>query len=112
MKRVTELFPLNEIAEFCKRWKVQELAVFGSALREDFGPESDIDLIVTFEEGADWSLLDHIRMQEELRDIFGREVDLVTKRAVEHSHNWVRRKEILRTAMIIYPKHRVTYEPR
>lgn len=112
MKRVIDLFPLDEIARFCRRWRIQELAVFGSALREDFRPESDIDLIVTFEDGADWSLLDHIKMQEELRGILGREVDLVTKRAVERSHNWVRRKEILRTATIIYPKHRVTYEPR
>lgn len=98
------MFPMAEIANFCRRWKIQEMAVFGSALRADFDSESDIDIIVTFSDDADWSLLDHIRMQQELQAILGRDVDLLTKRAVENSQNWIRRKEILSTASVIFPE--------
>ncbi|MEM3421860.1 MAG: nucleotidyltransferase domain-containing protein [Candidatus Hadarchaeum sp.] len=107
-----EPLPREEVAQFCQRWKIKELAVFGSVLREDFGSESDIDIIVTFDSDADWSLLDHIRMQRELQKIFRRDVDLVTKRAVERSQNWLRRKEILKTAFVIFPEDRGTYETR
>ncbi len=109
MKNLVEMLPMAEIAEFCQRWKIQELAVFGSVLRADFNSESDIDIIVTFNEDADWSLLDHIRMQQELQAILQRDVDLVTKRAVENSQNWVRRKEILSTASVIFSEHKVVY---
>ena len=94
--------PHNEIEAFCRRWKISELALFGSALRDDFRPDSDIDLLVTFEPDADWSLFDHVRMEEELEAILGREVDLVSKEAVERSRNWLRRKEILGTAQTFY----------
>lgn len=103
MRNLVEMLPRTEIARFCQRWKIQELAVFGSVLRADFDSESDIDVIVTFDDNADWSLLDHIRMQQELQAILQRDVDLVTKRAVERSQNWVRRKEILSTASVIFP---------
>ncbi len=103
---------MAEIARFCQRWKIQELAVFGSALRADFDSESDIDLIVTFDQDADWSLLDHVRMQQELQALLQRDVDLVTKRAVEKSQNWIRRKEILSTAYVIFPEHKVVYGTR
>lgn len=103
---------MTDIAKFCQRWKIRELAVFGSVLRADFKPDSDIDVIVTFEEDADWSLLDHIRMQQELQDFLQRDVDLVTRRAVEKSQNWVRRQEILSTASTIFPKKKVTYGAR
>ena len=63
MKYLVEMLPMAEITKFCQRWKIQELAVFGSALRADFDSESDIDIIVTFDDDADWSLLDHMRMQ-------------------------------------------------
>jgi len=112
MKNLVEMFPMAEIAKFCRRWKIQELAVFGSVLRADFDSESDIDVIVTFDDDADWSLLDHIRMQQELQDLLQRDVDLVTKRAVEKSQNWVRRKEILSTAFVIFPEHKVAYGAR
>ncbi len=95
---------MAEIAEFCRRWRIREMAVFGSALRADFAPESDIDLLVAFEDDADWSLLDHIRMQQELQALLRRDVDLVTRRAVEKSPNWVRRKEILDTASVIFSR--------
>lgn len=78
-------------------------------LRADFNSASDIDVIVTFEEDADWSLLDHVRMQQELQAIFQRDVNLVTKRAVERSRNWVRRKEILSTAFVIFPEGRMAH---
>ena len=90
------------IAEFCRRWKIKELRLFGSALREDFGPESDVDLLVTFAPDAQWSLLDHARMEEELSGHLGRKVDLVSRRAVERSPNWIRRKAILESAELYY----------
>ena len=90
------------ITNFCKRWKIAELAVFGSALREDFGPDSDVDFLVTFQPDASWSLLDHAAMEEELAEILGRKVDLVTRRAVERSRNWLRRRAILESAQPYY----------
>ena len=54
------------LAEFCRRNRIRQLAVFGSALRDDFAPDSDVDILVDFEPGAGWSLLDHVRMQEDL----------------------------------------------
>jgi predicted nucleotidyltransferase len=91
-----------QIAAFCRRWHIHELAMFGSALREDFGPHSDLDILVSFEPGVEWGLLDHVRMQQELEALLGRSVDLVSKRAVERSHNWIRRREILDTAQVLY----------
>jgi predicted nucleotidyltransferase len=92
----------EKLAEFCRRWKVAELALFGSALRSDFTPASDVDLLVTFEPEADWSLLDHVAMEEELSAIVGRKVDLVSRRAIERSAKWIRRKAILGTAEPLY----------
>ena len=83
------------IERFCRRWQIAELAAFGSVLREDFTSSSDIDVLVTFSAGADWSFLDHIQMEDELSEILGRKADLVTRRAVEHSRNWIRKKAIL-----------------
>lgn len=90
--------PTERLDEFCRRWKIAELRVFGSALREDFRPDSDLDLLVTFGPDADWSLLDHVAMEEELTGIVGRKVDLVSQRAIERSSNWIRRKAILESA--------------
>jgi predicted nucleotidyltransferase len=92
----------EKIAGFCQRWKVTELALFGSALRADFGPESDVDVLVSFAPGAGWSLFDLVDMQEELKVIFDREVDLVERVAVERSENYIRRKSILSNAEVIY----------
>ena len=96
------VWPQQEIEEFCRRWKIVELSVFGSVLREDFRPDSDIDLLVRFDSGACWSLFDHARMERELGEILGREVDLVSRSAVERSPNWIRREEILSTARTLY----------
>ena len=91
-----------EVAGFCRRWKVRELAVFGSALREDFRPDSDIDFLVTFEPDANWGLLDQSAMESELAALVGRKVDLVSRRAVERSSNWIRRQAILESAETIH----------
>ena len=92
----------EEVAAFCERWQVTQLAIFGSALREDFGPESDIDLLVSFEEGARHTLFDMVRMEEELKAIFGRKVDLISRRGIERSPNYLRRKAILESAELLY----------
>jgi predicted nucleotidyltransferase len=67
----------DKLADFCRRWKITELSLFGSVLREDFRPDSDVDVLVTFAAGAPWSLLDLVTMEEELRQMFRREVHLV-----------------------------------
>lgn len=90
--------PHQQLAEFCQRWKIRELALFGSVLRDDFTSTSDVDMLVTFAEDANWSLLDHIKMQQELEALLQRKVDLLSKRAVEQSSNWIRRDTILGTA--------------
>ncbi len=92
----------SRIADFCRRWRIRELALFGSALRDDFGTDSDVDLLVTFAPEAGWSLLDHVRMQMELSELLGRSVDLVSRRAIEHSANPIRKREILGTARTLY----------
>jgi predicted nucleotidyltransferase len=91
--------PQEQIAAFCRKWKVRELALFGSVLREDFRADSDVDVLVTFEEGATRSLSDWIAAQEELRELFGREVDLVEKRNLV---NPFRRHAILSSKQVLY----------
>ncbi len=89
----------QRIIEFCRRWKITEFALFGSILREDFLPESDIDVLVTFDPSAHWSLFDLVDMKGELEHIFGRRIDLVEKRALR---NPFRKREILRTMQVMY----------
>ena len=101
-KRLHIQLPEEEVARFCRRWKIKELSAFGSVVREDFGPESDIDLLVTFDPGAHWTLFDMVRMQDELKVLLGREVDLVSRRGVESSRNPIRREAILSSAELIY----------
>jgi predicted nucleotidyltransferase len=91
--------PEDKIADFCRRWKITEFAVFGSVLRDDFGPDSDIDVLVTFEVDAPWSMWDLLDMRKELRDLLGRDVDLVEKDALR---NPFRKKEILREHKVVY----------
>lgn len=92
----------DRIKAFCERWKINELAVFGSILREDFRSDSDIDLLVTFAPEASSSLDDVLEMKEELQKMFGRPVDLVEKRLVESSPNYIRRNHILNNLETIY----------
>jgi hypothetical protein len=94
--------PLDKIEDFCRRWKVTEFAVFGSILREDFGPDSDVDILVSFADDAEWSLFDWVDMSDELSAILQREVDLVSRRGLEHSRNVFRRRAILSTAEVLY----------
>jgi hypothetical protein len=100
-KRALDI-PSDKIADYCRRWKITEFAVFGSALRDDFNPKSDIDVLVTFDRDAHWTLFDMVDMQEELKDILGRDVDLVSRRGIESSQNYLRRKEILSSAKVIH----------
>jgi predicted nucleotidyltransferase len=94
--------PNEKIKEFCQRWKISDLALFGSVLREDFSPSSDIDLLVRFFPETNYSLFDLVRMQDELKEIFGREVDLVEWTAIAQSRNYIRRKQILGSLEAIY----------
>ena len=92
----------DRVKAFCRRWKVRELAVFGSILREDFRPESDIDVLVTFALDTSWRLDHVLEMKEELQKIFGRPVDLVERRLIENSPNYIRRKHILNNLETLY----------
>jgi predicted nucleotidyltransferase len=94
--------PLERIAEFCRQWKIVKLEVFGSALRDDFRKESDLDFMVTYADDAPWDLVDHIGIERRLSELLGRPVDLVTRRGIEQSHNWIRRPAILSSARMVY----------
>lgn len=95
--------PYEQIAEFCRKWNVSEFALFGSVLRDDFRPDSDVDVLVSFPSyDATPSLFDHVEMQDELAQIFGRPVDLVSKKAVEESANRFRKAAILGSAQVVY----------
>lgn len=96
------LIDRSVIADFCRRWKVTELALFGSALRHDFGPDSDVDVLVTFAAEAHPTLFDMVHMQDELEDLLGHSVDLVSRRGVEQSRNYLRRQAILSSAEALY----------
>jgi len=89
----------EKIEEFCRRWQVIEFALFGSVLRDDFRPDSDVDVLVSFGAEAPWSLYDIVEMTDELKQMFNREVDLVEKEALR---NPFRRKKILATRKVIY----------
>ena len=87
------------LARFCEKWKISELALFGSVLRDDFGPGSDVDILVTFTPDATWTLWDFSSVQSELAGIVGRTVDLVEKKAIR---NPFIRREVIRTQVVIY----------
>ena len=89
----------KELKHFCQKWRVRELSLFGSALRNDFGPESDLDFLVSFEKDAPWSLFDIISMKDEMEKLFGRSVDIIEKEALRNP--W-RKREILNSREVIY----------
>lgn len=90
----------DKLRDFCQRWKITEFALFGSAVRpEEFREDSDVDVMVTFADGAGWTLFDMVDMKDELESIFGRKVDLLTRRGVEQSHNRFRKASILSSAV-------------
>ncbi len=94
--------PQGALAALCTRWQISELALFGSVLRADYGPESDIDLLVRFRPEARHTLLDLAEMEHELGIAFGRKADLVERSMIERSGNYIRRRAILGTAQTIY----------
>lgn len=102
MAKVKIRIPQKQISAFCKRWEITEFAIFGSALSEDFHADSDVDVLVSFATNAKTTLFDMVRMQDELKKIFGREVDLISKRGVEQSRNYLRKKSILDSAQVIH----------
>jgi predicted nucleotidyltransferase len=93
--------PDKKLAEFCKKYRIQKLAFFGSVLREDFKPTSDVDILVEFEKGYTPGLA-FFAMPEELKKIFGRDVDLLTYQGINASKNPIRRKAILDSAQVYY----------
>lgn len=96
----------EELGEFCRKWKIVRLEVFGSALRDDFDPaKSDIDLLVTYAAEASWDLRDELAMQEEFEALVGRPADLPTRSEVERMQNWIRRRRILGSAQLLFEAH-------
>jgi len=94
--------PREEISEFCKKWKISEFSLFGSVLSEHFSRNSDIDVLVTFNDNARHTLFDLVKMENELEGIFGRKVDIVSRRAIEFSRNYLRKNAILESAEAVY----------
>lgn len=94
--------PKKETVAFCERWNIAELAFFGSVLRDDFSSESDIDVLVNPHPGISHGISNILRMERELGDILGREVDLVFRPDVERSRNYIRREAILKSAEVFY----------
>ena len=99
MKSRKFIIPQKEIEEFCKRWSITKFSVFGSVLREDFRPDSDIDVLVSIDPKAKIDLFELIDMKLELQELFKRPVDLVEKEGLRNPY---RRQEILRTARVVY----------
>ena len=89
----------EKIAQFCKKWNITEFALFGSVLSEDFRPDSDIDVMVSFEDNAGWDLFDWVDMIEELKVVFGRDIDLVEKGTIR---NPFRRHSIMMHNEVLY----------
>ena len=95
--------PWDRLEAFCRKWGIAELALFGSVLRDDFGPDSDVDVLVRYTPDAQPSLFDHVD------EIFGRPVDLLSRKAIERSRNPFRRRSILDSARVIYGSSRAHF---
>ncbi len=91
--------PMDRIADFCRRWKIAEFSFFGSVVRDDFRPDSDIDVLVTFELDAPWSAFELVAMRDELSAIFARDVDLVEESFIRNPY---RRASILRDKRVLH----------
>jgi uncharacterized protein len=99
MGPVDALTKNGDLAGFCHRWRVRELSIFGSALRDDYRADSDVDVLVSFGSGADWSLMDLVAMRDELTALIGRDVDLVEQEALKNPY---RRAAILKSKRVLY----------
>ena len=91
--------PKEAIADFCRRHGIRKLSLFGSVLRDDFRPDSDVDVLVTFEPGVRATFRSWLAMEDELRQLYGRPIDLVEKSSVT---NPFRRHHILRNHQVLY----------
>lgn len=98
---MSDRFPIppDELRDLCRRWQIIEFALFGSILRPDYRPDSDIDVLVSFAPDARWSLFDIVRLQDELASLLGRPTSVVEARALR---NPFRRAEIFRTRRVLY----------
>lgn len=94
--------PKDEVVDFCRRNHIRSLALFGSVLRDDFRPDSDVDVLIEFEPGKEPGLMELVAMQDELSEIVGRKVDMVERRAVEKSENYIRRRHVLESVEAVY----------
>jgi len=93
--------PKEQLRDFCRKWKVTEFGLFGSVVRDDFGPESDVDVLVRLAADAPWKLSIWLEMQRELEELFKHRVDLVEREAVEQSDNRFRKRAILSSAVML-----------
>ena len=98
--------PVEQIADFCRRWGIARLEIFGSVLRDDFRPDSDLDFLFTpgpdFRREKVYGPWAHNYMKEELATLLGREVDLIERGRIERMDNWIKRRHILQTAAPVY----------
>jgi len=96
--------PINreKVEAFCKKWKIVELSLFGSVIRDDFREDSDVDVLVSFSKDSRWSLFDVIHAENELSVIVGRKVDLMEREAIEDDPNWIRRRHIMNHRQIYH----------
>ncbi len=89
----------RRLGDLCRRWRITELALFGSVMRDDFRPESDVDVLLTFAPDAGWSLFEIVELQRLLEELFGRRVDVVEQNAIRNPY---RREAIMATRQVIY----------
>jgi predicted nucleotidyltransferase len=92
----------SQISDFCRRYEIVELALFGSVVREDFGPESDIDFLATYAPDKRWQPWGDLPEQAEMEALLGRRVDWITKKMIESSANPIFRRAVLSEAEVIY----------
>ncbi|HQU36698.1 MAG: hypothetical protein CNIPEHKO_03486 [Anaerolineales bacterium] len=101
MEKIKIHIPRKQLVDFCRKNRIKKLAFFGSVLRDDFTPQSDVDVLVEFEEGKTPGFA-FFGLQEELKELFNRDVDLHTFKGIETSRNPFRRKAILDSAQVYY----------
>ncbi|MGI0479169.1 nucleotidyltransferase family protein [Geminocystis sp. CENA526] len=99
----------QKIKDFCEQNHIQELSLFGSVLRDDFNSNSDVDFLVVFQPEFQLSLMDLVDIQYQLEKLTERKVDLIEKRSIVDSHNWLRRQNILNTSKVIYELRSVLF---
>ncbi|MGK7942900.1 MAG: nucleotidyltransferase family protein [Microcystaceae cyanobacterium] len=93
---------LTQLTDFCQQWEIQEMALFGSILRDDFHKDSDIDFLISFKPSVPQGLLTLSKIKSQLETLLDYKVDIAIKDSISNSDNWIRRQEILKTAQTIY----------